>query len=97
MLDPVPVSGIPNGITKEMLLSPGEKIDLPWAAGQKPTEWKDGTVRFADGTIYETGKGFAGVYFWRSSSLITAEPITVRFELTPNMKKSFEIRIVPGK
>ena len=97
MLDPVPVSGIPNGNTNEMLLSPGEKIELPWAARQKPTEWKDGTVRFAGGTKYETGKGIAGVYFWRSSGLITAEPITVRFDLRPKMKKSFEIRIVPGK
>ena len=93
MLGPVKVREIPAGLDAEILLKQGEKIDLPWAARPRKTPWDGRTVTFADKMLYRFDGGFAGVYFWQSASLITAEPFTPVMTLRPGDKREHAVVI----
>ncbi|MBQ9502896.1 MAG: hypothetical protein IJU70_12115 [Lentisphaeria bacterium] len=93
MLGPVKVKEVPAGLDAEILLKQGEKIDLPWAARPRKTPWEGKAVTFADRMIYRFDGGFAGVYFWQSASLITAEPFTPVMTLRPGDKREYPVVI----
>ena len=93
MLGPVKVREIPAGLAAEILLKQGEKIDLPWAVRPQKTPWDGKTVTFADKLTYRFDGSFAGVYFWQSATLITAEPFTGIMTLRPGDKRNYAIVI----
>ncbi len=93
MLSPVRVKEIPAGLATEILMKKGEKINLPWAMRPKKTPWNGKIVTFADKMQYQFDGSFAGVYFWQSATLITAEPFTPLFELKAKSKKDFTVTV----